>query len=75
MKIFVDPGHGGGDAGATFGSLREKDVTLGVGLALCESLERKNHITSISRASDYKVPLHVRARLANQSESDLFISL
>ena len=75
MKIFVDPGHGGADAGATFGPLREKDVTLGIGLALCESLQRKNHITSISRASDYRVPLDVRARLANQSKSDLFISL
>ncbi len=75
MKIFVDPGHGGADAGATFGPLREKDVTLGVGLALCESLQSKNHITSISRLSDYRVPLHRRARLANQNKSDLFISL
>ena len=75
MKIFVDPGHGGADAGATFRPLREKDVTLAVGLALCESLERKNHTIWISRASDYYIPLDGRAILANHSKSDLFISL
>ena len=75
MRIFVDPGHGGSDSGASFGSYREKDATLGIGLHLCKSLKLKNHIPCLSRTGDYRITLNERARLANKFEADLFISL
>lgn len=34
VKIFIDPGHGGSDPGATGNGLQEKTLTLQIALAL-----------------------------------------
>ena len=39
VKIVIDAGHGGYDAGATYNGRREKDDTLALALAVGEILE------------------------------------
>jgi N-acetylmuramoyl-L-alanine amidase len=75
-KLFVDPGHGGSDPGAIGPSgLREKDVTLDVGLQLRDWLEWYGATVGISRTDDVFVPLTTRASLANSFGADRFSSV
>ena len=76
-RVVIDPGHGGFDSGAVGRSgLKEKDVTLDIGLKLHEALKRENKIASfLTRTGDYYVPLQERAVAANQYQADLFISI
>ena len=39
VKIVIDAGHGGYDAGATYNGRRETDDTLALALAVAEILE------------------------------------
>ena len=75
--IVIDPGHGGRDPGA-HGSrgTEEKDITLKVGLKLRELLKKDQGLRVLmTRERDVFVELEDRARFANASEADLFISI
>lgn len=78
LKVIVlDPGHGGQDPGAIGPTgMKEKDVTLAIGLHLKELLER-NTVFSIhlTRSADVFVPLMQRTKFANEKKADLFISI
>ncbi|MGH7903748.1 MAG: N-acetylmuramoyl-L-alanine amidase family protein [Candidatus Dormibacteraceae bacterium] len=55
--VFVDPGHGGVDPGAlgttsSGAPVREKDVTLGIGLDLLRRLREDGYRVVMSRVSD-----------------------
>ena len=75
--IVIDPGHGGKDPGAIgYNELQEKDVCLALGLTLKERLERETWCkTILTRTSDVFLSLAQRAKIANESNADLFISL
>lgn len=75
MKLFIDPGHGGEDPGATFDGLREKDVTLSIARELAALLYPSSIETRLSRTEDVFVPLADRARAANSWNADLFLSI
>ncbi len=79
MKVIIDAGHGGYDAGAVSDNgTKEKDVTLEMALLLKKHIEEPSEppVTAILTRSDDKfVPLIERVGLANKSEGDLFISL
>lgn len=67
MKIYLDPGHGGSDPGATGNGLQEKDVTLAIALKINEILlkEYDNAETRLSRTTDKTVTLQERTDDAN----------
>ena len=76
-KIVIDPGHGGHDSGAKspFG-LKEKDVVLAVALKLAGRLRDEMGIEVVmTRSDDTFITLGNRARIANTSDAQVFISI
>ncbi|HZD03323.1 MAG TPA: N-acetylmuramoyl-L-alanine amidase, partial [Longimicrobiales bacterium] len=78
--VVIDPGHGGRDLGALGpGGTREKDVALGVGLALARELERYPGLeVHLTRTTDVLVPLWRRGEWATEVKGErpgLFISI
>jgi len=76
-RIVIDPGHGGKDPGATGPSgLLEKNVNLEISKTLKELFESRLDVQVIlTREDDRFLPLSERARIANESAADLFISI
>ena len=75
MRIVVDPGHGGKDAGAVRGKYREKDWNLAVGNELARLLKKGNFEVKITRSTDVFIALSERSRIANNFKADLFVSV
>jgi N-acetylmuramoyl-L-alanine amidase len=75
--VFLDPGHGGIDSGATGpGGELEKTLVLQFATTLRDRLERGGKArVMMSRTGDVFVPLRDRVRLARQAKAQLFISL
>ncbi len=74
--LTLDPGHGGYKPGASAAGYYEKNIVLDVALKLKELLDQDPHIkTYYVRTDDSHVELKDRADLANDSQSDLFLSL
>ncbi len=75
--IVIDPGHGGRDPGAIGPSgIREKDVTLQVGLRLRKLIEKDMGLKAImTRDTDEFIKLDERTQIANAAQGKLFISL
>ncbi|MGS2777482.1 N-acetylmuramoyl-L-alanine amidase family protein [Robertmurraya sp. GLU-23] len=77
VKIFIDPGHGGSDSGAVGNGIREKNVTLQIGLKMRDILEREYSNVSIrmSRTGDTTVSLNQRSNAANSWGADFLYSV
>ncbi len=77
VKIFIDPGHGGSDTGASANGLQEKQLTLQTALALRNMLlnEYQNVSVLLSRTSDQTVSLTQRTNAANSWGADYFLSI
>jgi N-acetylmuramoyl-L-alanine amidase len=77
-RVTIDPGHGGvdpGNPGLYFPrGVREKDVTLEVGLLLREELRRRGVEVTMTRARDTLIDLRDRGSYC-AAECDLFVSL
>lgn len=76
-KIFLDPGHGGEDRKniGHLGLAVEADVNLRVALELRSLLIEAGADVEMSRIKDETVHLKARSDMANQSGSDIFISI
>lgn len=75
-RVVIDAGHGGADPGATsVVRLAEKDITLDVATRLKSMLEKNGFQVVVTRGGDQLIPLRDRARLANESSSDIFVSI
>ena len=75
VKIVIDAGHGGYDAGATYNGRREKDDTLALALAVGEMLEAQGYDVVYTRTDDvYDSPVQ-KARIGNESGADFFVSI
>jgi N-acetylmuramoyl-L-alanine amidase len=76
--VTVDPGHGGVDPGnpGTFfpRGIREKDVTLAVGLLLRDELKRRGIGVRMTRTTDTLIALGDRGGYCTEA-CDLFVSL
>jgi N-acetylmuramoyl-L-alanine amidase len=76
--VTIDPGHGGrhpGNPGKFFPrGVKEKHVTLQVGLRLRDELERRGITVRMTRTTDTFVALGARAALCAR-DCDLFVSL
>jgi N-acetylmuramoyl-L-alanine amidase len=75
--VVLDAGHGGHDTGALGKNSREKDITLAVVLKLRDYIRSnmKDVKVILTRDDDTFVELHRRARIANENNADLFISI
>lgn len=72
--IIIDAGHGGYDNGASYEGRKEKDDNLKLALAVGEILERDGFPVVYTRTTDvYQRPIE-KARLANESGGDYFVS-
>jgi N-acetylmuramoyl-L-alanine amidase len=74
-RVVLDAGHGGSDPGATAAKLFEKEITLDIGRRLKLLLERDGFDVVVTRDGDRTIALKDRARLANDSRSDIFVSI
>lgn len=74
-RVVLDAGHGGSDPGAVAGSIIEKDITLDIGRRLRALLEAEGFEVVFTRADDKTIALRDRARAANASKSDIFVSI
>lgn len=73
MHIF-DPAHGGYDNGASYQDRKEKDDVLRATLAVGQRLEDAGYNVLYTRTTDrYDSPIE-KARIANRSGADYFIS-
>lgn len=80
ITVILDPGHGGHDVGAEFGSIYEKDIVLNISNKVGEILE-KNDINviytrdeDIALGDDEKEDLKSRVEISNSSNAEYFIS-
>lgn len=74
-RIFLDPGHGGEDAGTTHGSFKEKDIVLKFANLAADELRRHGFEVSFSRTRDVFLPLDIRTKIAEKWKADIFISI
>jgi N-acetylmuramoyl-L-alanine amidase len=75
-RVVIDAGHGGNDPGTTSPALlSEKDVTLDIAKRLSALLTKHGFEVVATRNDDRLIPLRDRARLANESDSDIFVSI
>ena len=73
--IVIDAGHGGTDPGSIDEGIEEKDINLQIAIKLKEAMLKKGYQVVMTRYKDVAISLHNRAKLANQSKGDIFISI
>ncbi|MBU6302045.1 MAG: N-acetylmuramoyl-L-alanine amidase [Verrucomicrobia bacterium] len=73
--VVIDPGHGGTDPGSEWFGVKEKDLTLDLGLRMERILQARGIKTVMTRRTDVFVDLGERAEIANRHREAVFISL
>ncbi|MEI3413495.1 MAG: N-acetylmuramoyl-L-alanine amidase [Blautia sp.] len=73
-SIMIDAGHGGTDPGAVYKGRREKDENLSLAMAVGKILKENGINVLYTRTEDEYLSPFERARLANESKVDYFIS-
>jgi len=73
--IVIDAGHGGTDPGAVNGGRQEKNDNLAMAIAVGRILECRCHRVVYTRQTDVFVPLEERARISNNANADIFVSI
>lgn len=83
--IYLDAGHGGKDSGAISSTIIEKDMNLILTNLLAKELTSKGAYVLLTRDGDYDLSestknrkrndLYNRAKLINESNCDLYISI
>jgi N-acetylmuramoyl-L-alanine amidase len=76
-RIVIDAGHGGKDPGASGKHSREKDIVLKVALKTGKLIKKNLKDVNViyTRNTDVFIPLKTRAKIANNSQADLFVSI
>ena len=84
--IYIDPGHGGIDDGASKDNVKEDDINLEISYELKAKLENMGATVYMTRYDDYdlsnngviyrkKSDLYNRAKMINDSSADIYISI
>lgn len=76
-KIYLDPGHGGGDSGANGNDIHEKEINLKIVKKIAAILEKnyQDIELKLSRETDEFIPLKTRTDEANAWKADVFLSV
>src|SRR4051812_48521298 len=77
FKLYLDPGHGGSDAGAVGNGIMEKGVTLSIATQIRDILESEYQDVSVrmSRTGDSFLSLSQRTKDANAWGANYFMSI
>lgn len=76
LRVMIDAGHGGVDAGAVVGVARESEIALKVAKALERRLKSDSRFVALmTRDRDQMLSLSERVRRADAAEADLFLSI
>jgi len=75
MTIVLDPGHGGSDPGAVFGTRRESADNLRLALEVQKLLQEQGQRVIMTRSTDVSISLAERSAISNQNNADLFVSI
>jgi N-acetylmuramoyl-L-alanine amidase len=75
MRVVVDAGHGGKDAGANRMGINEKDLNLTVAHKLRQALEARGVSVSMTRSTDVFLPLPEITNITNSIMPDVFVSV
>ena len=75
MLIALDPGHGGSEAGAQKGILREADIALDIAVRMKRHLLQNDFTVVMTREDNSTVGLLKRTEIANNANADVFISI
>lgn len=76
LRIVLDPGHGGGEAGSrAAGAPPEKDAVLRLAQDAASRLRKRGFEVKLTREDDRALGSEERAAAANRWEADLFLSL
>ncbi|MGG7142779.1 cell wall-binding repeat-containing protein [Clostridium nigeriense] len=73
--VYLDPGHGGSDPGASGNGLVEKELNLKIALGVRDKLQSMGIVVYMSRDTDKFVSLEDIASGANAVNPDIFISI
>lgn len=74
-KVVLDAGHGGTDAGAIGGNIKEKDITLDVTKRVANLLRQKGYKVIMTRDDDTYVSLQDRVAISEENNPDIFVSI
>ncbi len=75
-QILIDPGHGGSEVASVGPNrLSEKNLNLSVAKRAAKALRERGYSVELTRTTDVRLPVAIRAGLANALEPDLFLSL
>ncbi len=75
ILIVLDPGHGGEDEGCARDGVEEKEVNLRIALEIQRKLLEKGYQVKLTRNQDMELALEDRAKTANETGADLYISI
>lgn len=76
VTIALDPGHGGGEDGAYYYGLKEKDINLKLAKLVQQELEQYSRVSVVlTREEDEEVGLSERALRASKAGADVLLSV
>ena len=76
LIIVIDPGHGGENLGAEYGSYTEKEMTMIVAKAMKEELEKYDQVVVyLTHDVDMNMSIEQRALFAKEKNADFLFCL
>ena len=76
VDIVIDPGHGGVETGAVGrGGMTEKNLNLSVALKTAAFLEERGYRVMLTRTTDIRLPIVVRAEIARALGAKVLVSI
>lgn len=73
--IALDAGHGGEDEGCSYEEILEKDINLQIAKKVESQLVSLGYQVVMIRQDDTYIPKEQRVELANQAQTDLYVSI
>ena len=76
VDVVIDPGHGGSETGAVGpNGLVEKDLNLSIAEMVRAELQARGFSVLLTRTTDVRMPVVVRADIARALKADAFVSI
>ena len=73
--VYLDPGHGGYESGASYGGVQEKTINMEIANEVQTYLQRLGMTVIMSRTYDEYVSLLDRSAEVNDSNAQIFVSI